>query len=421
MPSSRSVIAITASLLLAGCQAAATPVAAPASPTSAPPSITDTPTVSPTPASTPSGTWIRLTPDNGAPGTPIQIDGYLPGGPTADEAQGNLTLQHTTVCWDGCLTGFTAVDVPVQWSADQAGNFTINFNAPSVPWWGSQGPQPVQDGEYAVGVQCLGPLVPGCANQEALATASFQVVGAQPSRCGQAQPCAELTLNPSQAQPGDSVQVSGWAPLIETISGEPFGYTLAIRAGDANTSTGPIGQVTQQLNGGLDRGLHGAPIHPRRWHAFARDVRRIASGVSAPDDRHRPGWANGCQGQSRPGAIPGMELAWCRLAHLAVADGRPRQPVDQPRSRGRPSAGLLRAKRHPTIEAIRGNRGEMYPSSGPSMPSIRSGSRSCRAGPPAARHSVFPSHSTPPIPTAFTLYSPQPNGRWAPRPSSSKG
>jgi hypothetical protein len=251
MRSSKSALLIVATLLLAACQAAPTPTVAPPSPPSAPPSIAGAPPPSPITANTPSGPWIRLTPDNGAPGTSIQIDGYLPGGPSAADAEGNPTLQHTTICWDGCLTGFTAVDVPVQWSADEAGNFAISFSVPDVPWWGAQGPHPVKDGDYAVGVQCLGPLVPGCANQEALATTSFQVSGATPTRCDQGQPCAKLILNPGQAQPGDVVQVSGWAPLIETISGQPFGYTLALQTGGPDSPVGPLGQVTQQISGEL--------------------------------------------------------------------------------------------------------------------------------------------------------------------------
>lgn len=251
MPSTRSVVAVAAALLLAGCQAAPTPASPPPSPTNAPPTVTAPPAASPTPASTPTGTWIHLTPDDGSPGAPFQIEGYLPGGPTAAEAEGDATLQHTTLCWDGCLTGFTAVDVPVQWSADEAGRFTISFNAPSVPWWGPQGPRPVEDGDYVVGVQCLGPIVPGCATQEAQATATFQLAGAEPGRCSQGQPCAELTLAPSQAQPGDTVEISGWAPIIETISGQPFGYTLAIDVGGAGTPASPIGTVTQQVDGEL--------------------------------------------------------------------------------------------------------------------------------------------------------------------------
>ncbi len=250
MPSTPSAFVIVTVLLLAGCQAPA-PLTPSPSPTTAPPSIAPSPALNPTQASTSSGTSIRLTPESGPPGTAIQIEGYLPGGPSAADAEGNPSLQHTTVCWDGCLTGFTAVDVPVQWSANEAGRFTIGFSAPSVPWLGPQGPRPVQDGDFAVGVQCLGPLVPGCAAQEAQAAATFRVTGSQPSRCGQGQPCAELTLTPGQAQPGDAVEVSGWAPLIETISGQPFGYTIALQTGGPDSQAVPMGQVTQQVNGEL--------------------------------------------------------------------------------------------------------------------------------------------------------------------------
>lgn len=237
------------SLALAACQPATTASDTPtlAAPTTSP--------ATPTPAATPTGTWIRLAPDSGPPGTVIRIDGYLPGGPDAASAAGDPTLLHTTLCWDGCLTGFTAVDTPVEWSTDQPGQFSAQFTAPSLPWLGPDGPVPGATGDYRVGVQCLGPLVAGCALQEAQAEAVFHLTGSSPSRCLAGQPCVELALTPAQAQPGDTVTVSGWAPVFETIDGQPFGYSLSLQTTEPQPQSMPVGQITQALDGSLSGGF----------------------------------------------------------------------------------------------------------------------------------------------------------------------
>jgi hypothetical protein len=232
--------------VLAACQAAPTPVAPSATSAATPRPPTNTPA-----AATPVGTWIRLTPDSGPPGTVIHIDGYLPGGPDAAGAADNQTLLHTTVCWDGCLTGFTAVDSPVEWSADQPGQFSTQFTAPSLPWLGPDGPVPGVAAVYRVGVQCLGPLVTGCALQEAQAEAEFHLTDSSPARCLTGQPCVELGLAPSQARPGDKVSVSGWAPVFETIDGQAFGYTLSLQIGGTEPALVPVGQIDQGVDGNL--------------------------------------------------------------------------------------------------------------------------------------------------------------------------
>src|SRR5579884_1852771 len=38
---------------------------------------------------TPVGAWIRLSPDSGPPGTLVEVQGFLPNGPSPDQAQRN--------------------------------------------------------------------------------------------------------------------------------------------------------------------------------------------------------------------------------------------------------------------------------------------------------------------------------------------
>src|SRR5205823_13420695 len=86
-----------------------------------------------TPPATASGAWITLAPKTGLPGTVVQISGFLPGGPTAAQAQANTSFGYGHICWAACPGGLTYGGVPVQWSRTQAGQFTLQFTVPPVP------------------------------------------------------------------------------------------------------------------------------------------------------------------------------------------------------------------------------------------------------------------------------------------------
>jgi photosystem II stability/assembly factor-like uncharacterized protein len=204
-----------------------------------------------TPTATPSGAWINLNPDSGGPGTTVQIDGYLPGGPTQSEVQNNTALSTTTVCWQGCLDGLTLENQPVKWSATEPGRFEISFSVPPIPWIGANGPQPVQPGDYSVGVQCLGPELSGCALKQAQASAVFHLQGTASQRCQPNQPCAQLTFTPAQASPGMTVLFTGWAPLTQVIGDQPSGYSLVIKPQTAQGQAQMLAQVQQQMDGSL--------------------------------------------------------------------------------------------------------------------------------------------------------------------------
>lgn len=209
--------------------------------------LPETETITPTP----SGAWISITPDRGMPGTDIEIDGYLPGGPTADEVNPTDPAATATVCWQSCLAGFVDEGIPVTWSTDQAGHFKLHFTTPAIPWLASDGPKALVPGDYSISLQCLGQEFKGCATQEGTASAVFHLQGSTSQKCQPGQPCSELSFSPSSATPGTQVRVTGWAPLNQIIGGQPFGYNLVILSQGSGSQPTQIGQIQQDLNGNI--------------------------------------------------------------------------------------------------------------------------------------------------------------------------
>jgi photosystem II stability/assembly factor-like uncharacterized protein len=201
----------------------------------------------PTPGGpTPSGAWIRLSPLTANPGGALQIQGYLPGGPDQAAAQADRALQYANICWQDCLSGLVYQGIGVTWSATTPGDFTIQAPIPAVPYLRADGPHELAAGDYQVGVQCIGADQTGCALKPALAAASLHLQGEAQKTCPNSA-CAELTLTPAQAEPGASVQASGWAPLDRVIGQLAFGYAVVLipSAGQAIE----LAQVDQQVDG----------------------------------------------------------------------------------------------------------------------------------------------------------------------------
>ncbi|MCL4368920.1 MAG: glycoside hydrolase [Actinobacteria bacterium] len=215
--------------------------------TTAPPSAGP----SPSPPAATSGSWIALSPDSGPTGTVVQISGFLPGGPSAAEAQKNLALGSANVCWGACPGGLNEQFLRVTWSPDQSGHFTMQFTVPATSWLEADGPHAPSPGDYLVGVQCLAPS-PGfnpCGLQTAQASATFHLTGPAPPQSGLV---AGLQLAPASGPPGTLVQVRGWAPLNQIDAGQPSGYSLVLENGGAASTYMPqLGQVQQALNGDL--------------------------------------------------------------------------------------------------------------------------------------------------------------------------
>jgi hypothetical protein len=223
------------------------PSGTPTLPSTAEPTVT----AAPVPSPTVSGAFFTLDPNTGPPGTTVRGSGYLPGGPSAEQAKSDFAFQNATVCWGECPAGLSIEDVPVQWSASQPGEFTLDFTVPAIPWLAADGAHPLVPGDYTVGIQCLAPSPErsGCLFQGPQVAAVFHLTGPTPSECKQGL-CGQLELTPPQGVPGTLVQTGGWAPLTEIIS-TPFGYSLVL---EQSGHTGPppqIGTVQQAFDGTL--------------------------------------------------------------------------------------------------------------------------------------------------------------------------
>jgi hypothetical protein len=166
-----------------------------------------------------SGDRIKLSPAQGPPGTTVEISGFSPGA----RAAGQTSSEFTTVCWDGCESGFAQIQ-PVRWSPD--GHFTTRFEVPAIPWLTVDGPHPLRPGGYRIGLQCM----PSCEKPEP-AEAVFRLQTGEPKACVKGRRCADLQLIPASARPGEVVRVRGWAPLLAPPSTH---YALYIEEGHTN-------------------------------------------------------------------------------------------------------------------------------------------------------------------------------------------
>ncbi len=225
---------------------------------------TQTPTMTPVPTvtSTPAGAWISLSPASGKPGDTVRIDGYLPNPPSAADLKNSSYQTYANLCWAGCqLSGLLEEGLEMDWSTQEPGRFSLSFTIPQAPWLSADGPHPLDAGDYPVVLQyldmssnsCPTPSLKGCM-VEIQAAAPFHLTQASSGPACPDLTCARLTLTPAQGAPGDTIQVTGWAPLLQII-GKPFGYELALEPaiGDASSQNlFNFGQpVSQELDGSL--------------------------------------------------------------------------------------------------------------------------------------------------------------------------
>ncbi len=291
--------------VLASPTAAPTP---PAAPTLAPPIETPPPaglatptravTLTPSASANWSGMAITLSPDSGAPGTQVTIRGTVPGGPGAAQAAQDESVQHANLCWGGCLEGITQDGAPVQWSAVQPGRFTMTLTVPSTAWLSAGGPAPLEPGQYAVGVQCPGPEITGCALRPAEASTNFRLLGpaqgANAGRCRGSNPCAELQFSPATAAPGDLVRVQGWAPLA-SIGGTGAGYSLVLEQAAAGGPPPELRGVQQAADGSLSGSFRLPLTMPGQGrlqagpYTLALEAIRTAAPSAAPSATPGPG------------------------------------------------------------------------------------------------------------------------------------
>ncbi len=239
-----------------------------------PPTATPLPEPQPAPTRTPTGAWIRLTPASGTPGTAVEVDGYFPDAPEA-KIQNDGPLTHADACWGGCQTGLREAALAVTWSARDPGHFSLQIAVPSAPWLAADGLHPLTPGDYPVEVLFQLGCVPSAASGKTCSTATaagaaFHLEqGYRGPEC-QSGSCGQLELAPAQAAPGETVRVTGFAPLLELIV-QPFGYDLAIETKPAAVSSADLiylGPIQQALDGSLTASFQapqqagGAPLAP---------------------------------------------------------------------------------------------------------------------------------------------------------------
>jgi hypothetical protein len=86
-------------------------------------------------------------------------------------------------------------------------------------------------GTYSIGVQCL-QEAHACGLGGAEATTSFRLevpAADAPTWCRSADSCAQLTVSPAHALPGEDITVTGFAPVAAIgADGQPFAYQLQV-------------------------------------------------------------------------------------------------------------------------------------------------------------------------------------------------
>lgn len=164
-------------------------------------------------------------PSAGPPGTRITLSGHYQG--QASNGPGS----YADACWNGCPDGLMEDGVPISWGP--GGRFSTTVVVPETAWLDGGAVHPLVSGTYQVGLECLVPQTRGCGTRSAQASVAFHLIAPAPLRCVSGRPCAQLHLNPAHGVAGDSLSVSGWAPL-STIIGQPFGYQTDITSGSGS-------------------------------------------------------------------------------------------------------------------------------------------------------------------------------------------
>lgn len=207
--------ALAGALILAGC---GTPSAAPAA-----------------------SQQLTLSPPSGPPGTRVVLSGYLPA--MRDATAGDRTRAQFggDIGFGGFTHGLDINVSQIHWSARHPGHFAASFRVPATAWLTPTGMHRLVPGRYTVAIRCFGAAVQkGCGGGPDQLQSTFTLAG--PVHGAPAH--AFMALSPTHASPGQTVHVTGWAPLTNII-GQPFGYSLAW----GNTAS--VATIKQSLSGQL--------------------------------------------------------------------------------------------------------------------------------------------------------------------------
>ncbi len=189
---------------------------------------------------------ITLSPDSGPPGTTVTIHGFIP----SMQKLSSKTLNTSVIgnlAFGGFASGLEYAAPATKWSRTNPGHFTVTFQVPKTAWLTPNGTHTLADGPYSVAINCfVAPSsVKGCVQSPGQAKATFTLTNVPSTPA----PKPYLRLSPATVKPGDTVHVSGWAPLTEII-GVPFPYSITWSQ-NGQTSTNVSGSLTQSLTGQL--------------------------------------------------------------------------------------------------------------------------------------------------------------------------
>jgi hypothetical protein len=176
---------------------------------------------------------LSLSPDTGVPGTTVTVSGTS----TTPLPQRE---DHGTLCWDGCSDGLQYQGVELVWTSPTT--FRTTMVVPAAPWVKGHPARVAMlaSGTYSIGVLCLS-QEKGCAVLGAQGSAPFHLQvppSAVSTWCTTQASCAELSISPRAALPGDVVKVTGFVPLTWVIgSDQAYAYQLQTRRGEPSASS----------------------------------------------------------------------------------------------------------------------------------------------------------------------------------------
>ncbi len=192
-----------------------------------------------------SGAYMTVSPTSGPPGTMVTLSGFLPemvkvkpGANSSYPFQGNIGF-------GGFRYGLSMTSTStITWSTRHPGHFITRFEVPKTAWLTAKGVHPLTSGNYTVAIDCFGAVQPGCAVGADQATTTFRLTGGLSHT-----PRPYLAMSPDHAKPGQTIKVTGWAPVTNIIGHNPFGYQLTWSQDGHASEFGQLGSVTQSLTG----------------------------------------------------------------------------------------------------------------------------------------------------------------------------
>jgi hypothetical protein len=246
---------------------------------------------------------LTLSSYNVKPGETVTITGHY-AEPVPSPRQ-----TFVNVCWDGCVTGLQDGGSPLHWTSHTT--FRTTFRVPQTAWLvtnhGVVAVHALRSGKYQVGVQCIG-AISGCAYSRANAQATVTLTSSAPQRCVTGKPCESMHLSATTAKVGNTIKVTGWAPL-QSVIGQPFGWDYSVTAGSLKHKYPALTYEQNQKGGGYNVVMTPQVLHvaPSPTWASLGHVPYISSTFAGPSPVETLSNSN--------------VIAWCATSGLRITGG----------------------------------------------------------------------------------------------------